>query len=47
MLGASDDIPQGAGEAVETRGVRQSGLIGPKLRFWPSWRTFRECVLSD
>jgi hypothetical protein len=22
-------------------------LIGPKLRFWPSWKTFRECVLSD
>jgi hypothetical protein len=33
------------GHAGET--LRQTGLIGPKLRFWPSWRTFRECVLSD
>jgi len=28
MLGASDDVPQGAGEAVETRGVRQSNKVG-------------------
>jgi len=25
----------------------EEGLIGPKLRYWPSWRTFHERVPSD
>jgi hypothetical protein len=45
-----ENLPLTRCQAIEMRGPDHApvlGLIGPKLRFWPSWRTFRECVLSD